>query len=107
MKSMSLLAVVAGMLLAGVVYAQAGADLAKAKNCLNCHEMDKKKVGPSFKEIALRYKGDAGAVPKLAAKVRQGGSGVWGNVPMPPNAALGAEDINTLLRWILAGAAAH
>ena len=81
--------------------------LASRNNCLACHEADSRIVGPSFKEIALRYKGDAAAVPKLAAKVKQGGSGVWGNVPMPPNAALGAEDINTLLRWILAGAAAH
>ena len=81
--------------------------LASRNNCLACHEADSRIVGPSFKEIALRYKGDAAAVPKLAAKVKQGGSGVWGNVPMPPNAAVGAEDINTLLRWILAGAAAH
>ena len=81
--------------------------LASRNNCLACHEADSRIVGPSFKEIALRYKGDAGAGAKLAAKVKQGGSGVWGNVPMPPNAAVGAEDINTLLRWILAGAAAH
>ena len=65
MKSMSLLAVVAGMLLAGVVYAQAGADLAKAKNCLNCHEMDKKKVGPSFKEIAAKKPDEAAVIAKL------------------------------------------
>lgn len=65
MKSMSLLAVVAGMLLAGAVYAQAGADLAKAKNCLNCHEMDKKKVGPSFKDIAAKKPDEAAVIAKL------------------------------------------
>jgi cytochrome c len=79
--------------------------LAGSNNCLACHDMDRKIVGPSFNEIAARYKGDANAASRLAAKVKDGGSGTWGNVPMPPHADMKSEDIQVLVRWVLAGGA--
>jgi cytochrome c len=74
--------------------------LAKDYNCLACHSTDKKLVGPSYKEIAKKYAGDAGAAAKLEGKVKGGGSGVWGTIPMPPN-NVPATDIKTLVDWIL------
>ena len=72
--------------------------------CLGCHAVDKKVVGPAFSEVAVKYKGDAGAADRLATKIKQGGSGVWGPVPMPPAAALDAAEAKTLATWVLAGA---
>ncbi len=72
MKSMSLLVVVAGMLLAGAANAQSGADLAKSKNCMNCHELDKKKAGPAFKDVAVKYKDNKEAEATLVAKLKDG-----------------------------------
>ena len=68
-----------------------------------CHDVDKKRVGPSYKEIAARYGGDAGAELKLYEKVKKGGVGVWGAIPMPAN-ALNDEDLRILVKWVLAGA---
>jgi cytochrome c len=79
----------------------ANADLAKAKNCLACHAVDKKLVGPAFKDVAAKYAKDAGAAEKLAAKVRAGGSGVWGQVPMPPNPQVSPAEALTLVKWVL------
>ena len=62
--------------------------LAQKSACMSCHGMDKKIVGPGYKEVAAKYKGDKGAEAKLAAKVKAGGKGVWGEIPMPPNAAV-------------------
>src|SRR5215471_20918168 len=70
-------------------------------NCAACHTLDKKLVGPSYKEIAAKYSGDAGAAAKLAQKIKSGGSGVWGAVPMPPNNVPDA-DLKTVVDWILA-----
>ena len=84
--------------------ALANADLAKKHNCLACHAIDKKLVGPAYKDIAAKYKGQADAPAKLADKVKKGGQGVWGPVPMPPNAAVPDADIATLVKWVLAGA---
>ena len=84
--------------------AQASADLAKRYNCLACHAPDKKLVGPSWKDIGAKYKGQADAPAKLADKVKKGGAGVWGPVPMPPNAAVPDADVKTLVDWVLAGA---
>ena len=81
--------------------AHASADLAKAKNCVACHAADKKLVGPSYKQIAAKYGSDKGAVEKLTAKVRSGGAGVWGQVPMPPNPQVSADEAATLVQWIL------
>ena len=69
--------------LAGPAFAQA--DLAQKKNCMACHAVDKKLVGPSYKEVAVKYAGQKDAVDKLAVKIVKGGSGVWGPVPMPAN----------------------
>ena len=79
-------------------------DLAKRKACLACHGVDKAVVGPSFKEVAKRYKGQAGIEAKLVEKLRHGGSGVWGQTPMPPNPDLAESDARALVRWILAEA---
>ncbi len=89
----------AGVVMAG--QAIASEDLAKAKGCMACHAIDKKLVGPAYKDVAAKYKGDKGAADKLAAKVKAGGSGVWGAVPMPPNAAVSDADIKTLVNWVL------
>jgi cytochrome c len=75
--------------------------LAKKHNCTACHAVDKKLVGPAYKEVAKKYKGQADAAAKLAEKVKKGGSGVWGAVPMPPNAAVPDGDIKTLVAWVL------
>jgi len=94
---------VALMAAAGVVMAgQAKADeaLAKAKNCMACHAIDKKMVGPSYKDVAAKYKGDAGAADRLAAKIKAGGKGVWGEVPMPPNNVT-PEEAKKLATWVL------
>ncbi len=77
--------------------------LATAKNCMSCHAVDKKLVGPSYKEIATKYAGQAEAVDKLANKVVKGGSGAWGPVPMPANAQINDADAKKLVAWIMAG----
>jgi cytochrome c len=69
--------------------------------CTACHQIDKRVVGPSFKEVAAKYTGDNAAAGKLAAKIRQGGSGVWGNSPMPPNPGIADADLQQLVSWIL------
>ena len=99
MKTRILIAFTAGMLLAGP--ALADETLAKKHNCLACHQIDKKGVGPAYKEIAKKYKGQAGIEAKLAEKVKKGGSGVWGQIPMPPNPAAPDSDIKKLVEWIL------
>lgn len=75
--------------------------LAQKSACMSCHGVDKKIVGPAYKDVAAKYKGDKGAAAKLAAKVKAGGKGVWGEIPMPPNAAVKDEDIKSLVDWIL------
>lgn len=79
----------------------ANADLAKAKNCMACHAMDKKLVGPAYKEVAAKYAKEKDAYKKLAEKIVKGGSGVWGPVPMPPNAQVSAAEAETLAKWVL------
>jgi cytochrome c len=74
--------------------------LAKKHNCLACHATDKKMVGPAYKDIAKKYKGQNVAA-KLQEKVKKGGQGAWGPVPMPPNPAVPDADIKTLVDWIL------
>lgn len=75
--------------------------LATAKNCMACHAVDKKLVGPAYKEVAAKYKDDKGAVDKLAAKIIKGGSGVWGPVPMPANTQVNEADAKKLAAWVL------
>jgi cytochrome c len=81
--------------------AHANADLAKAKNCFACHTVDKKVVGPAYKDVAKKYAGDKGAAERLAKKVREGGVGVWGSVPMPANPQVSDADARTLVQWVL------
>ncbi len=81
--------------------ALANADLAKAKNCMACHAVGNKVVGPSYKDIAAKYAGQKDAEDKLVQKVLKGGSGVWGAVPMPANAQVNEAEARTLVKWIL------
>ena len=93
-------ALVAAPAYAALDNAQAEA-LMKKDGCAACHSIDKKIVGPAYQEVAAKYKGDAGAAAKLIKKVKEGGSGVWGPVPMPPNATTSDADIKNLVDWIL------
>jgi cytochrome c len=83
-----------------------GQAIANANACMGCHAVDRKLVGPSFQQIAARYKGDAQAPAKLAKKVKDGGSGVWGMIPMPAHQSMSDADIRTVVVWVLAGAPA-
>jgi cytochrome c len=75
--------------------------LAKKYACTACHAIDKKLVGPAYKDVAAKYKGDAKAAENLAVKVKKGGSGVWGPVPMPPNPNVPDADVAKLVKWVL------
>jgi cytochrome c len=81
--------------------AAAQEELAKKHNCLVCHQVDKKVVGPSYKDVAAKYANDKTAEAKLFEKVKKGGVGVWGQIPMPPNATVPDADIKALVKWIL------
>lgn len=75
--------------------------LAQKSGCLACHAVDKKVVGPSYKEVANKYRGDKAAEAKLEKKVKEGGVGVWGQIPMPPNTQVADADIKKLVAWVL------
>ena len=75
--------------------------LAKNSGCLACHTVDKKLVGPAYKDIAAKYRNNKGAEAALIKKVKAGGKGVWGEVPMPPNMHVKDDDTKTLVQWIL------
>ncbi len=81
--------------------AQASDELAKKYMCLTCHTVDKKLVGPSYHDVAVKYKGDKGAEAKLAEKIKKGGVGAWGQIPMPPNDKVPDADLNALVKWVL------
>jgi cytochrome c len=87
--------------LLGAFPAQASEELAKKHACFACHTVDKKMVGPAYKDVAAKYRNDKAAPAKLAEKVKKGGQGVWGNVPMPPNTAVPDADVKALVKWIL------
>jgi cytochrome c len=80
--------------------AWASADLAARKNCLGCHAVEAKRVGPAYKAVAARYAGQTGAAEKLAETVLRGGVGAWGAIPMPAN-AVSPEEARQLVAWIL------
>jgi cytochrome c551/c552 len=80
------------------------ADLARRKACLACHGVDKRIVGPAFKEVAARYKDQDGVEARLLDKLKRGGGGVWGSMAMPPNPDLSEQDAKALIRWVLGGA---
>ena len=95
-----------GLLVVGVLgsgqYAAADAQaVAQKSGCMACHAVDKKIVGPSYKDVAAKYKDDPKAVEFLSGKIKNGGSGVWGQVPMPANAAVSDEDTKMIVEWIL------
>lgn len=99
MKRSLLVCLAAGALVSNV--AMANADLAKAKNCMACHSVANKVVGPAFKDVAAKYAGQKDAEDKLVQKVIKGSSGVWGAVPMPANAQVSEAEAHTLVKWIL------
>lgn len=79
----------------------ASKDLAEKKNCLACHQSEQKLVGPSYKEVAAKYAGQKDAAAKLADKIQKGGTGVWGQIPMPANPQVNADEAKALATWIL------
>jgi len=99
MKAVWMGVAASALLLVGA--AQANQDLAKSSGCLACHTVDKKLVGPAYKDIAAKYKDDSGAAASLAEKVRKGTKGTWGPIPMPPNATVSDANIKSLVEWIL------
>ena len=100
MKSLILSA--AALALTAVLPAQASEDLAKKHLCTTCHVVKgAKTIGPAYADVAKKYAGQKDAEAKLADKVKKGGQGVWGQVPMPPNAAVPDADLKALVKWIL------
>ena len=93
--------VVASALASQSALADAGLDLAKAKNCMACHAVATKLVGPAYKDVAAKYAGQKDAEAKLAAKVIKGGSGTWGAIPMPANPQVNEAEAHTLVKWVL------
>lgn len=99
MKYFLVAAIVFGAMISNA--ALASEQLAKEKNCLACHAVENKLVGPGYKEVAAKYKSDKTAEDKLASKIMKGGSGVWGQIPMPANPQVSAAEAKTLVKWIL------
>ena len=99
MKRSLLLCLAAGALVSN--FAVANPELARAKNCMTCHSIDHKVVGPAYKAVAAKYAGQKGAEDKLVQKVMKGGSGVWGPVPMPANTQVNEAEARTLVKWVL------
>lgn len=99
MKAFVAVAVAAGLLSTAPAFASA--ELAKAKNCMACHAVDKKLVGPAYKDVAAKYAGQKDAVAMLATKVQKGGVGAWGQIPMPPNPQVSADEATKLVEWVL------
>jgi len=100
MKS-TLIALTAVAAILAAPAAFANAELAQKKNCMACHALDKKLVGPAYKDVAAKYAKDKDAVKKLSEKIVKGGSGVWGPVPMPANTQVSPAEAETLAKWVL------
>lgn len=92
---------VASLMLVSAGSAVADVDLFRKSNCLACHAIDQKRLGPSMKEVAAKYKGEDGAAGRLAKKIREGGVGVWGQLPMPPQPQVSEADAKVLAAYIL------
>jgi cytochrome c len=103
MKKLMVTAASAALLvLSGAAMAEdSGLALAQKNACMSCHSVDKKIVGPAYKDVAKKYAGDKGAAARLFAKVKAGGGGVWGPVPMPPNPQVSDADLKKILAWVL------
>ena len=97
-----MLAALAAALSAAPALAADELALATKSACTACHAVDKKLVGPAYKDVAAKYKGNAKAQAMLEEKVKKGGVGVWGQVPMPPNTQVSDADVKALVKWILA-----
>jgi cytochrome c len=102
MKRTLILSIASAAALFAGAPAHASMDLAKAKNCTACHAVDKKLIGPSYKDVAAKYASDKDAVAKLSKKVREGGVGAWGQIPMPANPQVNADEATALVKWVLA-----
>ena len=103
MKAFKVALIATGLLTLGTsALAEDGLALAKKSGCLSCHAVDHKIIGPAYKDVAKKYKGEAGAEAKLVAKVKKGGGGVWGAMPMPAQSQLSDADAHTLVKWVLA-----
>ena len=100
MRKFIALSIAAGFM-ASAGSAFASADLIKKYNCTACHAYDKKMVGPSYKDVAAKYKADGGAAEKLAKKIKAGGSGVWGPIPMPAHPQVSEADALTMAKYIM------
>lgn len=102
MKTLFLAPVIAAAMACSTgALAQDAAKLAQDKACLACHTVDKRLVGPAYKEIAAKYRADKGAEARLVKKVREGGVGAWGQIPMPPNASVNEKEAAILVKWVL------
>ena len=94
-------AIVMALGLVAGAQAQDAAKLAQDKSCLACHQIDKKLVGPAYKDVAKKYAGNKDAEAMLIKKVRAGGTGVWGQIPMPPNTGVNEKEAQILVKWVL------
>ena len=101
MKPLALLAAAAVSLSSGAALAADAQQLLKEKACLSCHTLDQKLVGPAYKEVAAKYKSRKDAEAYLVKKIKEGSTGVWGPIPMPPNGTVGDDDAKTLAKYIL------
>jgi cytochrome c len=101
MKKLIIATLAAFAAFAVVTPALADVKLATDKNCMSCHSVDKKVVGPGYKDIAAKYAGQKDAVDMLAGKILKGGAGVWGPIPMPANAQVNAAEAKTLATWVM------
>lgn len=102
MKTINTIALTGALIAAlSATGARASEDLAKKNGCAACHTAAKKLVGPSWQDVAAKYKNDAKAADTLAAKVKAGGKGVWGTVPMPPQAKVSDADLKSILTWVM------
>ncbi len=99
MRTVRIAAIVTACMLSAPAFANP--ELAQKKNCMACHAVDQKVIGPAYKDVAVKYAGQADAVPKLTTKVMKGGSGVWGAVPMPANPQVSEAEAKQLVQWIL------
>ena len=93
--------ILAIMLATSITNVSANEALAQKSGCLACHNVNVKILGPAYKDVAAKYRGQAGAEAKLVAKVKAGGSGVWGPIPMPAHPQVKEEDIRTIVKWVL------
>lgn len=100
MKSIAIALGVAGAALLSTA-THASEELVRKHGCMACHTLDRKMVGPAFRDIATKYRDDKAAAPKLLEKVKKGGAGVWGPVPMPPHAQVPDADLQAVVKWLL------